>query len=385
MSSDPKVPPFPTGANEAAEADGEIVPAAKAELAPIRRHRFGVGENAIVAPKPRRVSGIVDVVAVPVLPDKLPTDRRLELLVFGVFLVLLGFIVGLKGIPGAVVDSIVAIREGRPLEAGYLSRMFGSGVLVACLLALGLGSIFVRVWARKLALAAGWLWLCVGSLLTGYFAFFLPQKSAGTSAELMTAQPSLSGARADEIANIAMLTSGALHVIVGLVLPAFIVAFYRSRNVEATCRYVHRRARWTVESPVPVLVVAVACFVAFVGFASVIVGNHQPEMIPALAFGAAAFLLAAWWNSCARKAGWWMALTLSTAIAFVSVSVFLDLSDTFMGNFPIPGGGAGLLPKVASLNPRGAAWSVLVVFAFALIYLGCIRRFYGRTSTELRA
>jgi hypothetical protein len=182
-------------------------------------------------------------------------DRSTGLLVFGILeiaggalaalmipFMLLGMVLGQKAAGGAV-----PLRSVIPSAITY-------AIAAVILVTLGIAAIQARRWAWALNLILSWIWLIAGVLITGLMIFILP---SGFLAGMKTASaqnpnaPPLSPAVAAVIVTLMIV----LFAVFFVLLPLAFLLFYRSRNVEETCRHRDPVERWTDRRPLPVIAV----------------------------------------------------------------------------------------------------------------------------------
>ena len=172
-------------------------------------------------------------------------NRRTGLIVLGALGILLGFFAAL-----AMLMMVVALALPRPVGMPrqdlrmILPALLVYGALAVAFVWLGIGSIMARRWARALWLVVSWSWLLVGLVAFAAMAFVLPKMFA----------PGSAGPRpppaAQAIAIVVMLVIWSVFFVL---IPAALVAFYRSRHVEATVVAYDPVRRWTDACPLSVL------------------------------------------------------------------------------------------------------------------------------------
>jgi hypothetical protein len=158
-------------------------------------------------------------------------DRSTGLLVFGILeiaggalaalmipFMLLGMVLGQKAAGGAV-----PLRSVIPSAITY-------AIAAVILVTLGIAAIQARRWAWALNLILSWIWLIAGVLITGLM---------------------ISPAVAAVIVTVMIV----LFAVFFVLLPLAFLLFYRSRNVEETCRRRDPVERWTDRRPLPVIAV----------------------------------------------------------------------------------------------------------------------------------
>jgi hypothetical protein len=154
-------------------------------------------------------------------------DRSFGLIVFGVVQILIGLACAAIVLYVAS-GSDVAVRQGPAGGAAVASSLSAYGVATVYFVAVGVGSIRRRRWARALSLVVSAMWLAAG-IVTMLLIPALPQRT-----------PTLIAA-----------------AVIGLVaLPLALVSFYRQPSVRETCEAIDK-PRWTDRIPLPVLAVVI--------------------------------------------------------------------------------------------------------------------------------
>jgi hypothetical protein len=187
-------------------------------------------------------------------------DRGTGLIIFGVAQIVLGLLTGLM-IPLVVLGAFMSrlAPRGEAMRPGqYVFALTSYAFLSAALLALGIGSVRMRRWARALTLVCSWYGLITGFMVTVLLTAMLPV----TMRTAMRAQQHAAGAPSAELSN------GIMAVVVTLIIvffafflvlvPIAFVVFYSREDVEQTCRHRDPVERWTDRTPLPVLAASVA-------------------------------------------------------------------------------------------------------------------------------
>jgi hypothetical protein len=203
--------------------------------------------------------------------------------------------------------------------------------IAAAFLALGVGSVKMRRWARALTLVTSWYWLIVGTLATVLLTAVLPVTVRSALAQAQQNAPDAPSGN---------ITTGVMAVIITLIIvfcafflvlsPIAFVVFYGRRDVELTCRHRDPVERWTDRTPLPVLGASVAFFSGSVY--TLVVGLSTPMFpffghyitgIPAAACLVATatldlYLAVALFRL--RSAGWWIAV-LAAPVRMLAVAL----------------------------------------------------------------
>ena len=343
---------------------------------------------------PAAVAPITPVAAAPPLPEvtvyELPAaDRHTGLIIFGVFQIILGLLAALM-VPfmalGAVMSHLApggAMRPGQ-IVSGVATYAF----LAAALLALGIGSIQYRRWARALTLVTSWYWLVLGVLGTVLITAMLPVMMRSVLAQMKQTgadapSPEMSTGVMAVILTIIILFAAFFLILVPL---AFVI-FYGREDVAETCRRRDPVPRWTDRTPLPVLGASVAIFSGAVYM--LLIGLTTP-MFPFFGryltgfAGAACFLVLGvldFYISIAlfrlQASGWWLAVvalavrTLSTVLTYSRTDLMQAYSKTGMSDAQL---------QALNSNPmfRGHVllwWSLLSMLLF-FGYLLWLKRYF---------
>jgi hypothetical protein len=198
-------------------------------------------------------------------------DRSAALIAFGVVEILIGVFVGLM-VPLMVV-AVVASRALGPSAPALdlktaLPSMVIYGAVAVLFIALGIGSIRARRWARALMLSLSWLWLITGLMsMVLLWAMMLPNWGD------IAASSGLPEATATVVLWSTSLFLGFVYVL----LPLAFVLFYRSDNVVDTCRARDPNPSWFDDTP-PQVVSLVAVYA--LGLLSLLVMPAYNFMFP---------------------------------------------------------------------------------------------------------
>jgi hypothetical protein len=174
-------------------------------------------------------------------------NRKTGLIIFGIAELGMGallFLMVFAMLLGTAVAVHQVPRPGAPPPPPLSTMLLGGcmyGVAGVLLIALGVGSMLGRRWARDLSLVLGWIWLAFGVLTTVAMAVILPRVF-----DQMPAQPPQARA-------IAFGCVGVMAAIFGIMVPLALVLFYRSPHVRATSRALDPVTRWTDRAPLPVI------------------------------------------------------------------------------------------------------------------------------------
>lgn len=238
-------------------------------------------------------------------------DRRAGLIAFGVVQIAVGLAcVGLVLLVAAGQE--LAARAGMGDSGSVLaSALVVYGLAAVYFIAVGVGSIRARRWARALSVAVSALWL-----------------AAGLVAALMLA---VVMARLDTLRSGGM--AWAAIAIIGIAVPAMLFLFYRNPEVRATCQARDTKPRWTDRTPLPVL--AVSIVLAFTSVALLANLANPTFAIPGrvITGAPAAITLFAFAVLCAvlavqlyrlKEMAWWTVLLLQVAGMGYAIVTFLS-------------------------------------------------------------
>ena len=320
-------------------------------------------------------------------------DRKVGLVIFGIFQILLGCFCGLL-VPLMILGTIASTVAADGAEAVH-PKMMIPGVLVYLLAAawfitMGIGSIMTRRWARALILVSSWLWL-VGGAFGLIFVLFVVPKMYGR----MVQSDQMPKAVAVAVKLVMIGTMAVIYV----VIPSALVLFYRSRHVKATCEYRDPKIRWTDKCPLPVLAVSLSCAVwvasmlwmgafnwaiPFFGY----ILDGIPGMVLVLilllllaytGWGTYKLNMKAWWCALLVIVGWFM----STIITFSA-----DGMLTYYEKMDFPPQQLELMKKYEmilrpTMNIMMASWVIATI-----LYLMYIRKYFvaasgGKTASHI--
>jgi hypothetical protein len=172
-------------------------------------------------------------------------DRYAGLVVFGILQVVLGVLCAALALFIAARFELAQQRDPASAGGTLASGLIVYGLGAVYFLAVGIGSIRARRWARALALVVSAVWLAAGTVSVVMLTVILPKALRAMSVPVGT----ISG------------TAIALAIGFAIILPLALVLFYRSAAVAATVERRDPKPRWTDRTPLPVL--AVVLVIAF--------------------------------------------------------------------------------------------------------------------------
>lgn len=166
-------------------------------------------------------------------------DRGRELAVYGWVLIAFGALCGLIALLLLAVLAVVPRSGVTPAVApDPRAALFNTVFYLlagAALVALGIGSIRARRWARTLTLILAWVWLATGVLALLVMGFLLPTLLAG----------SLAGPSASGMVTCVTLFSLLFVALFFVVLPLVLLLFYRREDVRQTIEARDPLPGWT--------------------------------------------------------------------------------------------------------------------------------------------
>jgi hypothetical protein len=340
---------------------------------------------------------VIPVVAAPPLPD-VPTyrDRGTGLVVFGELQIILGLLAALM-IPlvalGAFVSRLGPSGSMRPGQ--FFSGVATYAFLAAALLALGIGSVQMKRWARALTLVTAWYWLIMGALVTVLLTAVLPVITRGALAQMKqgganSPSPEMSAGIMAVILTLIIVFMAFLLVLV----PIAFVIFYSRKDVAETCRRRDPVERWTDRTPLPVLGASV---VFFTGALYLLLTGMTMPMFPFFGryltgiAGSLCFIIMAAIDVYLaialyrlQSSGWWIAV-FATAIRLVSIALTYARADLMQAYSKMGMSDAQLQMLNSSPMLRGHVflwWGLISMLAFFGYLLWLKRHFNAPSSTH---
>ena len=317
-------------------------------------------------------------------------DRSTGLVVFGIIEIVGGGLAALM-VPFMLLGAVLARKNAGGLPPGSLATSLVTYALLASVLVtLGIGSTMARRWARALNLILSWIWLIVGVLVTVALTAFMP--SAFLTGMRAAAQQNPNAGDVSTGVMAVILTFIIVFMAIFLiVLPLAFLLFYRSRNVEETCKHRDPVERWTDRRPLPLIAVALlaassAAYYVLLGVSAPLFpffGHYLTGMRGTIAFLFFAIVDAYIAISFFRLSvvGWWVAVS---ALAFRMLSSALTFRHADLAESYSRMGWSQMQVENIRSNPmlRGGAflwWG----FAFMVIYMGFLlwlKRYFRPTA-----
>jgi hypothetical protein len=301
-------------------------------------------------------------------------DRSVGLVVFGAIEILVGL-----ALEAFIPLSLLAMMFGGASDLSVaLSSVAFFGILGLLFIALGVGAIRGRLWARELSLSLGWLWLITGVCTLVLTWLLAPGMWSG-----LAASTGLSGSAVVAVVVVVQLLLTILYV----VLPAALVLFFRSPDVAATCRYRDPRSDWAGRCPQPLLALVVAYALGGLsvfampayGFIFPCFGRIVSGPVGVMAWGLVTALagILAWGTWHRARWAWWLAVAATVAATISTVATFAttDASTVLMA-MALPIEQRRLLESIWPTSPWVHAVGWIVVWGSLLGYLIAVRRWF---------
>jgi hypothetical protein len=338
------------------------------------------------------------VIAVPAAPPppEVPTytDRGTLLMVFGVFQIILGLLAALM-VPLVALSAFMSrLSPGGTMRAGqFFSGVATYAFIAAALLALCIGSVQMKRWARALTLVTSWYWLIMGALVTVLLTAVLPVTMRTVLAQMKQSGPETPSPAASTAVLAVILTLMIIFMAFFLVVvPLAFVIFYNRKDVAETCRQRDPVERWTDRTPLPVLF---ASIVLFTGAVYLLVTGVTTPLFPFFGryltgvAGAACFLAMAALDIYLaialfrlQAAAWWIAIC-TLAVRLFSMALTYARADMMTAYSKLGMSDAQLQMMNSSPMLRGHVllwWSLLsMVFFFG--YLLWLKKYFKRPSS----
>jgi hypothetical protein len=317
-------------------------------------------------------------------------DRTTGLTIFGILEIALGGLAALM-IPFMLLGAVMSRKfAGGGMPAGsYVATICSYSFAAAALVALGVGSIQARRWARALNLILAWAGLIFGVIATFAMAVFLPAGFMPAFRQAMASTPNAPPISTGAVAVILTIVIVFFSILFVLVPLAFLLFFSR-KDVEETCKRRDPVERWTDRCPLPVL--AVSLMFGFGAAYTVLMAVTTPLLpffgryltgLPAsgalLVLGAVdGYLALALYRL--RAAAWWTAMTL-LALRMIS-SMITYRRDDLLRAYAKMGWSQSQLEQM-SANPTfrtGMLWWGLAVGLVFLGYMIWIKRYFEASA-----
>ncbi len=179
-------------------------------------------------------------------------DRSTGLMIFGVLEIIGGALILLL-IPLMLLGLFIGRRTGGgpPLSSFVTLPLTYLSIAVA-LLALGIGATQAKRWAWALNLILSWIWVVLGALVTLMLVFLLPGSVLAGMRAAAARTPNASTPSPGVMAVLLTVIISVVAIFL-IVLPIAFLLFYRSKNVELTCKHRDAKECWTDRIPLPLI------------------------------------------------------------------------------------------------------------------------------------
>ena len=343
-------------------------------------------------PEPSEAIAPVALVApAPTLSDAPPLpDRGTGLVVFGVFQIILGLLAALM-VPLAALGAFMSrLAPGGSMRLGqFASTVATYGFISVGLLALGIGSVQMKRWARALTLVTSWYWLVMGVLVTILITAVLPVFTRSVLGQMR--QNSANSPSPEMSAGIMAVILTLMIVFMAfflIVVPIAFVVFYGREDVAETCRRRDPVERWTDRTPLPVLGASVVFFTGalyllltgitlpmFPFFGRYLTGIAGSMCFVAMA-AIDAYLAIAFFRL--QTSGWWTAVFV-VPLRLISVALTYATADMMQAYSKVGMSDAQL--KMLNSNPmfRGhiLLWWGLISMILFFAYILWLKRYFN--------
>ena len=160
-------------------------------------------------------------------------DRRGWLIAFGIVEILIGcFFILMAAVMAFGISSMPHTSQQVPFALLYVVSLMYLGT-AGLFVAIGIGSIRAKNWARITTLVVSWFWLVTGVFSVLMLALMLPI-ILHQQQTIMAQQP---GSRPlpENFEHVIMVSMVALEAVTMVLVPLIFIVFYSSKNVKATC------------------------------------------------------------------------------------------------------------------------------------------------------
>ena len=311
-------------------------------------------------------------------------DRKVGLIVFGIFQILLGALCALL-VPLMILASLVDKNASSGMNfTAMASGMLFYAFLAAWFITMGIGSLRARRWARALSLIFSWLWLVcgIGGLL--FMILFMSD---------MYTKMGQNGQMPPGVARIAQFVMMGTLSVIYVILPGIFVFFYQSHHVKATCDARDAQTRWTDQCPLPVLALSLmfwswaasTLFMAFHNWVVPFFGHILSGRAGAACIFAAAALSAyvAWGSYRLRVAAWWCAAVIAAVWGVSTIITFarIDLFDLYR-KMNVPAGQIETMKQFGMPQGEAMIGFALAWFVGFLVYLLYTKKYF-KPATQI--
>ena len=331
----------------------------------------------------------------PVLPTPLPgyRDRSTGLVICGIVQIICGGLAALA-VPFILLSMLLSRKTlgiHQPVSHS-VSSVATYAFLAVTNVALGIGSIQARRWARALTLVTSWIWLVLGALLTVLFVAVLPASFMMGMRRAASAHP---GGPPMPVAFAAVILTLVivLFAIFLIALPLAFVVFYSRKDVIETCLHRDPIERWTDRIPMPVLaaVLLFSCGAAYYGLTAAstpifpLFGRYLTGLPAALCGIATAMVdaVVAYLFFRLSVSGWWLAVGMWT-LRLISAGITFWRADLY-GAYGKMGFGQSELQVIQSsplFRSHVFLWWSWGAMILLLGYLIWLKRFFPGSGED---
>jgi hypothetical protein len=303
------------------------------------------------------------------------------LVICGSLVVLIGLFCAMM-IPLSLLAAVAGAGLGGAENGIDLRSAVSSIVIYGCAAVafvwLGIGSIRARRWAQKLLLVLSWLWLVTGVLTIAISMWMIPA---------LFRQMGLDAAVPSGAVGVVLVIVFAMLAVIFVAIPGFLVLFYRSPLVAATCRSHDPGPSRIADAPSHILSLVL---IYVLGAVSVLTMPAYNFVMPffwtvlsgfAGAVGWALVLVVlgylAWATLDRRPRAWWaaMAATVAAALASTAAAAVVPLDSVFE-KMALPKAQMEIFAAMDLPGPTVLSLLSVVMWGTLLAYLLYTKRFF---------
>jgi len=312
---------------------------------------------------------------------------KIGLYFFGIVEILIGLLFLLIALTSLFIPKIPPLNPQVPMPS-FLPVSLFAFAFSTFVIAMGVGTIMAKRWARKIMLILSWYGLGLGLVGILFFIFFMGSflNTAFSNA------PNITPAVASGMKMGMMVMMAVFYVI----LPGVFVLFYQSKRVLAAVEYYDPKENWMDACPTPVFAVSFICAFGAVGMGILglmVLSTNLPffgAVFPV--WGIALFLLVMFSALTYISIGfyhlevkaWWAALILvilGSAAAFFMFKLIDPMSAYQRMN--VPAAQIDQMKKSGALDMYksmpNVSWIMMVPY---LAYLLFIRKYFFKDASK---
>lgn len=318
-------------------------------------------------------------------PAPAPTfvNRRPWLIVFGVFEILIAFLlVGMGLLMVAVPQDALRQAQARQQPGAPQISLLSLAAIYAAMatvwLVVAIGTIMAKNWARIISLVLSYFWLSGGVVATLLLALILP--------EVARQQPNAAAASTTFV----MAFTLTFMVILMVLVPGVFLLFFHNKNVRATCEATDIGI--SNKRPTIMYVLIVLFVLTLIGVPFTLFSGHPILLFGTLLWGTAkvvamtiyllAEIIALWGFIKVDLRGWWAALFI-TALWMLSTLVTLA-----RGNITSLYERMGFAASTRMLQGKILIFGLVIGLLYVIGKLAAIiysRRYFAPASTPLQS